>query len=285
MQRNVLIIFTMLWIAACGGSKPLMKSVDGSYDYYDLKRVIDQQLSKPAVLHIGDVEIACTITGFESDRLIIKNGDLLQEIPVRAISKIEIQDLAKKFLSTSATSLIGGGLGWLAGRGITSEVLANKWEKFKSNDKQVAAAIAGATIGFVAGAILASKRASNSIDLNPRVEPLVLDRAVGAEITQGEVRKYGLFDDVQTADNESLAQVKVVQYGPTEYLLLYDTFVQKELPKYAYDGREMTVKIPAAEMKTHWQVVTRDYLVRQQDKIQKQLKSTNEDLKYKFFEQ
>jgi hypothetical protein len=284
-MKKPLAFLTTLVMFGCSSPKALMDMKDGSYDYYALKDALGAYLGKPVKVHIADMEIECTLSGLESDRLIIRQGDRVQEIPVRAISRVEMNELKKSLLTTGSASAAGAVLGWLGGKIVSSEVLASQWQKFKTDDKQIAAAAAGATLGFLAGAWLGSKKGSNVLDINPNVEPLILDRAVGRWITNSKREQYGLFADLPLVATESIARVQIFQYGPTDYLIVYDSFEQPELPKYAYDGRAVTVTIPAAQMKLSWMAVGREYLAREQDKIHKTLNYEEGTLKYRLFEQ
>lgn len=284
-MKKLLAILTTLVMFGCSSPKALMNNQDGSYDYYALKDALGAYLGKPVKIYIADMEIESVLSGLESDRLIIRQGERVQEIPIRAISRLEMNEVKKSLLATGSASAVGAVLGWLGGKLVSSEVLASQWQKFKSDDKQIAAAAAGATIGFLAGAWFGSKKGSNVLDINPNVEPLILDRAVGRWITGSKRQEYGLFMDLPLVATESLARVQIFQYGPTDYLIVYDSFEQPELPKYAYDGREVTVKIPAAQMKLSWMAVGREYLVREQDKIHKTLNYEEGTLKYRLFEQ
>jgi hypothetical protein len=284
-MKKPLAFLTTLVMFGCSSPKALMDMKDGSYDYYALKDALGAYLGKPVKVHIADMEIECTLSGLESDRLIIRQGDRVQEIPVRAISRVELDEVKKSLLTTGTASATGAVLGWLGGKIVSSEVLASQWQKFKTDDKQIAAAAAGATLGFLAGAWLGSKKGSNVLDINPNVEPLILDRAVGRWITNSKREQYGLFADLPLVATESIARVQIFQYGPTDYLIVYDSFEQPELPKYAYDGRAVTVTIPASQMKLSWMAVNRDYLVKEQDKIHKTLNYEEGTLKYRLFEQ
>jgi hypothetical protein len=284
-MKKLLAFLTTLVMFACSSPKALMDMKNGSYDYYALKDALGTYLGKPVKVHIADMEIECILSGLESDRLIIRQGDRVQEIPVRAISRVEMNEFKKSLLATGSASAAGAVLGWLGGKIVSSEVLASQWQKFKTDDKQIAAAAAGATLGFLAGAWLGSKKGSNVLDINPNVEPLILDRAVGRWITSSKREQYGLFADLPLVATESIARVQIFQYGPTDYLIVYDSFEQPELPKYAYDGRAVTVTIPASQMKLSWMAVGREYLVKEQDKIHKTLNYEEGTLKYRLFEQ
>lgn len=284
-MKITLPFLTTLVMFGCSSPKALMNNQDGSYDYYALKDAMRDFVDKPVKLHVGDIGIQCTLTGLESDRLIIRQGDRVQEIPVRAISRMELDEIGRSLVTTGSVSAIGGVLGWIVGKAVSSEVLATQWDKFKKDDKQVAAAVVGATVGFFAGAWLGSKKGNKSIDINPDVEPLILDRSVGRGISETLREQYGLFDDLPVQASESVTQVQIMQYGPTDYLVLYTSFEQPQLPKYAYDGRAMTIRIPAAEVKLNWMPVNRDYLVKQQNKIHKRLEYQDNQLKYRLFEQ
>ncbi|MBX7152388.1 hypothetical protein K1X84_12150 [bacterium] len=286
MRRSTLISLTVfMLLVSCSGSRSLMNPKDGSYDYYQLKDALSGYLKKPAVLHVGDVQIQCVVSDLQSDRLIIEQAGRVQEIPVRAISRIELGELGRSLMYTGMTSAIGALAGWIAGKGLSSEVLSKEWKKFKQNDKQIAAAAAGASIGFLAGAFFGNRKGRNTLVINPQVESLTLDRSVGNVIPGRAIQDFGVFDDLPVQTTETIASIKIAQYGPTDYLILYDSFERPELPKYAYDGRAMTIKIPPAQMKLHWMPVNRDYLVKQQDKIHKNLKKQDEQLKNKLFEQ
>lgn len=284
MNRFIVLILSAL-LCGCSGSKSLMNPKDGSYDYYALKDALAIYMNKPVTLHVGDVEIQCVMAGLESDRLIIRQGERTQEIPVRAISRIELDEIARSLLSTGGVSALGGVAGWLAGKLVSSKVLASEWQKFKDNDQQIAAAAAGATVGFLAGAWFGSRRATASMVINPDVEPLILDRSVGRSISELQRQKYGLFEDLPMKGTESVVRVQIMQYGPTDYLVLYNSVEQPELPKYAYDGRALTIEIPASEVKLSWMPVKREYLVKEQNKIHNKLDNQDNQLKYRLFQQ
>lgn len=284
MNRFIVLLLSVL-LCGCSGSKSLMNPKDGSYDYYALKDALAIYMNKPVTLHVGDVEIQCVMAGLESDRLIIRQGERTQEIPVRAISRIELDEIARSLLSTGGVSALGGVAGWLAGKLVSSKVLASEWQKFKDNDQQIAAATAGATVGFLAGAWFGSRRATASMVINPNVEPLILDRSVGRSISELQRQKYGLFEDLPMKGTESVVRVQIMQYGPTDYLVLYNSVEQPELPKYAYDGRALTIEIPASEVKLSWMPVKREYLVKEQNKIHNKLDNQDNQLKYRLFQQ
>lgn len=278
---------SVLWLAVlaigCSSPRALMSDRDGSYDYYALKDALRDYLQKPVTVHIGDLSVECELTGMDGDRLILRSGERVQEIPLRAISRLERNDFS--MVRASAVSAVTAAGGWLTGQLVSSKVLSRQWEKFKQNENQIAGAAAGATLGFLAGAWYGSRHSQKSLELNPNVEPLVLDRAVGREITEMLRQKFGLFEDLPALPTESVVEVQIMQYGPTDYLVLYTSFEKPELPKYAYDGRETTIKIPAVEMKMSWMPVGREYLVKQQDKIHKDLEKKENQLKYRLFEQ
>ncbi|MBX7151328.1 hypothetical protein K1X84_06780, partial [bacterium] len=284
MKRFIYLLLWALLLTGCSGTKSLMNSKDGSYDYYALKDALGIYMNKPVTVHVGDVEIQCVMAGLESDRVIIRQGDRMQEIPVRAISRIELDDIGRSLLRAGGVSALGGVAGWLAGKVVSSKVLASEWQKFKDNDKQFAAAAAGAAVGFLAGAWYGSRKASASMVINPNVEPLILDRSVGRSISELQRQKYGLFEDLPMKGTESVVRVQIMQYGPTDYLILYNSVEQPELPKYAYDGRALTLEIPASEVKLSWMPVKREYLVKQQNKIHNQLDNQDNQLKYRLFQ-
>ncbi|MCK6542194.1 hypothetical protein L6Q79_05865 [bacterium] len=243
MLRGLITCLTTLSLSLVIGCSAGSKM----YQHSDLQNKQSGLSGRSASVHIAGIDFECKIVGLNKDVLIVQQSTLRSEIPLDAISKLEVRSA----MSQKSNMLIGGGAGLLVGAGagliIGPKVSEAKGVKTLAGPLPMLMIIGGA----VGGGFLGSSLAENEeYVFNAEIKPYSIHTEIGTEATPAELVAYGIFDDLSTGADEKILQVQVFQLKDNRYFIMYD---ESYLGAYRVGGK----------------IVNEEYIKKQAEKVSK----------------
>ncbi|MCB0490672.1 MAG: hypothetical protein KDC99_19520 [Cyclobacteriaceae bacterium] len=243
-MRSVVLLSTLLLISGCVYN---VRVVDEEKRLSEKTLSAIQQIKNQyAVIQVAGYKIPGKILGADDQKLIIADLEVIRELPLMAISKIEPYENSVDFSSLAGYSLAGvtgGFIGYLAG-----QKLANG---DNANEAKIAAASAGAALGMLM--IRNFSYDDDEIDLNSHLKLMELIPGSSSPIMATAIQQNGLFQDLTLNAGETLTQMRIYGYDTGKYIMMYEV----------HNGQQLVLR---------WKIVEEGYIQQEKQKINMSMK-------------
>ena len=207
---------------------------------------VQQLKNEYAVVQVASYKIPCKILGADDQRLIIADLEVIRELPLRAITRIEPYDKSISFSSMvgyTMAGVTGGFLGYLAAQKTV--------DGHNADEARIAGASAGAILGMLV--IHGFSYDTDEVEMNGHLKLVELVPGSSSPIKATTIQQNGLFQDLVLNAGETLTQIRIYTYDTGKYILMYEV----------YNGQNLTLR---------WQVVEENYIQREKQKINLSMK-------------
>ncbi len=248
--KSALLVAGMALLNACTFNVRLVQD-EGGIPEASMK-ALAQSANHYATVYIGTEFFVCKVLKCDEDHLVVADREVVTELPIKAISRIVIEDAKTTGMSAViAGGLSGGLLGYLIGMEAASDHQS-------AQEIKIGVASAGAMTGALAVKLI-GEGSRKEYPVNNKVKNIELVKGWGRSIKAQAIQERGVFSDLLLNAGETFLELRVYEFdkGATDgggYIALYDV----------YNGKDITLR---------WKVYDESFIKEQKERLASPMKN------------